>query len=57
MGRCGWRRIVLELQAADEGVNLSTPQPNVEAYQLLGDILTTLRAALRVGLEREYGQR
>lgn len=36
---------------------MSTPQGNVEAYRLLGDILTALRAALRVGLEREYGPR
>lgn len=36
---------------------MSTPQQNVEAYRILGDILTTLRAALRAGLEKEFGPR
>lgn len=36
---------------------MSTPQRNVEAYRILGDILTTLRAALRAGLESEFGPR
>lgn len=36
---------------------LSTPQHNVEAYRILGDILTTLRGALRQALEKECGPR
>lgn len=36
---------------------MSTPQQNVEAYRVLGDILTTLRGALRQALEKEYGPR
>ncbi|HPC82768.1 MAG TPA: hypothetical protein P5234_05820 [Thermoanaerobaculaceae bacterium] len=34
---------------------MSTPEHNIEAYRMLGDILTTLRAALRAGLEGEFG--
>lgn len=36
---------------------MSTFERNVEAYRTLGEILTTLRAALRAGLESEFGPR